>query len=135
MAEDTFLSDIRDVQDDLEGISGSGVSIAKSASWAFVGVLKRAAIQVALGNIKKEIGGYVKTRGEQLISRVGLLAMPVRGRRGPHGVFLELGTKYIVARHTISIAMEAALTIALDAAERAAEKKINQILRTKGVKQ
>jgi hypothetical protein len=129
MADDTFLRDISAIQEDLNDVAGSGSDIARSASWAFVGVLKRAAVNVALGNIKKEIGGYVKTQGEQLISRVGLLAMPVRGRRGPHGVFLELGTKYIVARHTISMAMEAALAIALNAAERAAQKKINSILR------
>ena len=126
---DRFVEDVRSATADLDGLANSGVEIAKSSSWAFVRVLKQAAVAAAIGGIKREVGGYVRQQGQNFISRVGLLAVPVRGQRGPHGVFVELGTKYIVARHTISIAMDVALARAMDAAASAAEKKINSILR------
>jgi hypothetical protein len=130
MADDTFLRDIQSVQDELDLMSRSGTDIAKSAAWAGVTVLKQAAIRSAIGTIKREIGGYVRQAGEEIVGKVGLMMFPKRGqKKGPHGIYLESGTKYIVARHMISIAMNAAISRALDAAERAADKKINQILR------
>jgi hypothetical protein len=135
MTEDTFLRDVSELQDALDDVSSAGVEIAKAASWAVVGTLRKAAVSAAIGTIKREIGGYVKQVGEQVISRVGLMQFPKRGqKKGPHGIYLETGTKYIVARHMISMAMDVAISRALDAAERAAEKKMNQILRSKGVK-
>lgn len=124
---DVFMENVRDAMDDLDSLSGEQIAI--SASWAFVRVLKQAAVAAAIGGIKREVGGYVRKSGQEIVTRVGLLAIPVRGQRGPHGVFLELGTKYIVARHMISIAMDVALSRAMDAASSAAEKKINSLLR------
>lgn len=136
MSDDSFLRDVADLKSELTVLEDSGASIAKTAAAAAVDTLKKAAVAAAIGTIKREVGGFVKQVGDEVIGRVGLMAFPKRGQKGkgPHGIYLESGTKYIVARHMISMAMDMAIARALDAAERAAEKKMNQILRNKGIK-
>ncbi len=70
--------------------------------------------------------------GGDVIGKAGLMEFPsrdgqkIRGRQ-PHGLFIDGGTRYIVARHMIRNALRSAQPRAAAAMERAANRKIEKL--------
>lgn len=128
----TAIAGIDQVQRELDRMRRDGVRIAAASVRAGVNVLVEAAVEAVPGQIKLEIGGYIRIRGTTVIGRAGLMVFPskdgglVRGLR-PHGIYLEAGTRYIVARHWISSAMRTARPRAAAAMESAGQRKLKQL--------
>lgn len=82
----------------------------------------------APGSIKQECGFYVRRNSDRTIGQVGLMKFPRRGdgQNGPHGIYLEHGTKYIAARRFIRSALQASRARAEVAMRQAAQRKIKQ---------
>lgn len=120
----------------LNAIANGRVEIERASVGAAVGVLAGSARKASPGTIKREIGGSVKTKGNHVVGRAGLTKFPRRGvrysgkrgsNRSPHGIYLEVGTRYIAARRFVSNALAAAKPAAESAAVRAAQKKFQQL--------
>lgn len=113
---------------ELEGLEEHAPAIARAAVGAGLSTLARAARTAAVGTIKTETGWYIRQTTNRIWGRAGLMQFANPGDKdAPHGLFLDIGTKYITARHNISKAMIDALPKAIRAAERAAERKIKSI--------
>lgn len=113
---------------ELEGLEEHAPAIARAAVGAGLSTLARAARNAAVGTIKTETGWYIRQQTNRIWGRAGLMQYANPGEAdAPHGLFLDLGTKYITARNNISKALIDAAPRALKAAERAAERKIKSI--------
>lgn len=108
--------------------SGAG-EIGRSVAIAGGVVMKDACKAAAPGSIKNEVGMSVGGQGEKTVVRVGLVKFPRRGdgQNGPHGIYLERGTKFIAARRFIQTALRSSRGRAI-AAMRAAGKKRIQVI-------
>ncbi len=104
-------------------------AIAMSAGYAGLGVLAKACRDAAPGSIKKEVGMFVRVSGNRVWGRVGLMKFPRPGdgQNGPHGVYLDQGTKFIAARHFIGNAISSAMPAARNAMQRAVQRKIKKL--------
>ena len=104
-------------------------SVALAAVSAGLGVLASAAKQASPGTIRREVGRYIRSSGDVVTGRAGLMQFPRPGdgQNGPHGVYLDQGTKYIAARGLISSALRGASGRAKAAMKRAAERKIAKL--------
>jgi len=104
-------------------------SVAVSAVSAGLGVLASAAKQASPGTIRREVGKYIRTNGDVVWGRAGLMQFPRPGdgQHGPHGVYLDQGTRYIAARGFIGNALRGASGRAKAAMQRAAERKIQKL--------
>lgn len=114
----------------LKRLARGGPAIARSAVSAGLATMARAARKASPGAVKKEIGFYIRRKGDAVTGRAGLMQYPHRNKgKGPHGLFLDIGTKYIVARHMITNALRESRPLAMKAAEKAARNKLNKILK------
>lgn len=115
----------------IERIQKSGKSIAMSTVNAGLTVYANAAKNASPGTIKQETGKYLRVNGEKVSGRAGLIRFPRRGdgQDGPHGVYLELGTKFISPRGFIRSALQSAMPSARAAMRRAAEQRIAKLSR------
>ena len=121
----------------LNAIANGQLVIERAAVGAAVGVLAGAARKASPGTVTREVGGSVRTQGNHVVGRAGLTKFPRRGvrysgkrgstNRSPHGIYLEVGTRYIAARRFVSKALAAARPAAESAAARAAQKKIQSL--------
>lgn len=104
-------------------------AVAISAVSAGLGVLASAAKQASPGTIRREVGKYIRVNGDVVWGRAGLMQFPRKGdgQNGPHGFYLDQGTKYIAARGFIGNAIRGASARARSAMKRAAERKIEKL--------
>ena len=110
-------------------LSDSSVAVSRAAIGAGCSVLANACRAASPGTIKKECGWYLRTEGNRVRGRAGLMQFPRPGdgQDGPHGAYVTLGTKYIIARRFIENALKSARPQAIAAAKRAAERKISKL--------
>lgn len=104
-------------------------AVSVAAVSAGLGVLSNAAKQASPGTIRREVGRYIRSNGDVVWGRAGLMQFPRQGdgQHGPHGVYLDQGTKYISARQFIGNALRGASGRAKAAMKRAAERKIAKL--------
>lgn len=133
MALTINVTGINRINAKLSAVANGRAEIERAAVGAAVGVLAGAARKASPGTVKREIGGSVKVQGNHVVGRAGLTKFPRRGvrysgkrggNRSPHGIYLEVGTRYIAARHFVNRALSAARQAAEQAAIRAARKKV-----------
>lgn len=127
------LTGVAETRSQLDALAKAGPSIGAASVRSGVNTMASAAKAAVPGGIKREIGGYVRIQGNQVIGRVGLMQYPNPGDTDPmpHGVFLESGTRYIAARHMIANAMQTARPQAEAAMKRTAARKINYLKKGK----
>lgn len=123
----------RAIQAGLSRLSKGGIIIARAVVASGLSVLKSAAVAASPGTIKNEVGMYVRTSGNLAYGRAGLMQFPRvgDGPHGPHGVYLDQGTKHIQARHFIGRSMSAAMPRAVQAAKLAGYRTAQKIARNK----
>lgn len=129
MSNEDFRRNIAAKAERLRKLAKDAKKIARSAASAGLRVLSTAAKTAVPGTIKKEVGWYIRQDGTRAWGRAGLMQYPERGEQGPHGLFLDLGTKYIAARHYIANALKQAAPAARRAMKRTAASRINRIVR------
>lgn len=113
---------------ELEGLEEHAPAIARAAVGAGLSTLAKAARTAAIGTIKDEVGWFIRQETSRIWGRAGLMQFADPGEKdAPHGLFLDVGTRYIIARHNISKAMADAIPRAIKASQRAAERKIKSI--------
>ena len=124
------LSGDADLLAKIEAIEKSSHVLAKSALYAGLGTLASAAKNASPGSIKQETGFRVYKTADPPKGYAGLIRFPRRGdgQNGPHGVYLELGTKFITARRFIATALRGAIPRALEAMRQAAERRVQRII-------
>lgn len=103
--------------------------IARASVGTGLSVLSAAAKAAAPGSIKNEIGWHIETIGNETHGWAGFMQFPRPGDgpRGPHGVYLDQGTKFIRAWHFVGQALAAALPRARKAASNAAYRAAKKI--------
>ncbi|MBS0207231.1 MAG: hypothetical protein JSS49_30510, partial [Planctomycetes bacterium] len=99
------LKGMEELLRNLEKLQRGAPSIASAAVGAGLAVLGNAATAASPGQIGLEIGRSRKRVGLKVRGKVGLEVGNATAAR-PHGHFLALGTKYIVARHFLRTAFE-----------------------------
>ncbi len=111
----------------------SSPAIARAAVSAGLSVLAAAAKEAAIGTIKQEIGKYVRPTSSGAWGRAGLMQYPHRGdgQNGPHGIFVDQGTRYIQPRQFIGRALSAAAPRAIQAAKNAGFRTAKKISESK----
>jgi HK97 gp10 family phage protein len=113
----------------LDAIKNADAKLSRAAVGAAVRAFANAAKAAAPGSVKKEIRLTIRVKSGKITGRAGLMKIPKRGQRhGPHGVFLERGTKYITARRFINNALQAATPVAAVAARVAVERKLSSLV-------
>lgn len=92
-------------------------------------VMARAGRDAVPGRIKREVGMRVRVVGSRVEGRAGLVRFPRKGDGpdGPHGVYSELGTKFIAPRYRIRAAQRSARAAAIAAMRRAVKGKIRAL--------
>lgn len=119
------LTGLADLREHLATLKRNGPAIGRAAVAAGCAILAEAAKGAAPGSTKTEIGFYLRGRGGKTTGRAGIMQYPTAGQpNGPHLIFLETGTKYILARHLIAEAMRQAMPRALRAMTGNARKRI-----------
>lgn len=120
------ITGLADLRERLATFERNGPAIGRAAVAAGCAILAEAAKAAAPGSTKAEIGFYLRGKGTKTTGRVGFMQYPTPGqpKGGPHGIFLETGTKYILARHMVSAAMRQARPAALRAMTGNARKRI-----------
>lgn len=115
-------------QERLAKLRDGEASIERATVVAGCIVMSDASKAAAPGSIKQECGFYVRRNGDRAVGKVGLMKFPRRGdgQNGPHGIYLEHGTKYITARRFIRSALQASRARAEVAMRQAAQRKIKQ---------
>src|SRR5690348_13652658 len=113
----------------LQKIADAQTRIARNAVNAGTYVAAQACRQVAPGSTKREIGRFVKAAGAFAYGRAGLMALPKRNQagKGPHGVYLDQGTKFIPARHFIGNALASARAPAINAMSESVNRTIETV--------
>jgi HK97 gp10 family phage protein len=113
----------------LSEMQKGSTSVAAATVSAGLNVLAKAAKEAAQGSIKEECGKFMRVRDGEATGRAGLIKFPRKGdgQNGPHGVYLERGTKFISARRTIASALKSAKPAAIATMRRAAEDKLEQM--------
>ncbi len=115
----------------LSRLSDGSPRIARAAVNAGLRVLAAEVKTNAPGTIKREVGWYSRMDGGRAWGRAGLMQFPRQGdgQNGPHGVYVDQGTKFIQARHFVGRALSAAMPRAIQAAKNvgiAAAKSISK---------
>lgn len=106
----------------------SAGSISRSIVRTGCAVLASACRNAAPGTIKQEIGFHVETSGKASTGRAGLMRFPRRGQtNGPHGIYIDQGTKYITPRRFLAAALGSSRGRALAAMRRTANLRIQSI--------
>lgn len=113
----------------MQAIADGHDEIALRAVVAGVSVIAKACRDASPGSIKNEVGSFVKVDADGAVGRAGLMKFPRRGQtgKGPHGVYLEHGTKYIAARHFIANAISASRGRAAIAMEKSLNRSLSRI--------
>lgn len=113
----------------LERMANAGPSVAAAAVNAGLRVYETEARKSVPGTIKQEVGKYVRKGVNSIWGRAGLMRFPRKGdgQNGPHGIYLEHGTKFIRARHYIANAIARSKAFAINAAQRAAKRRLEQV--------
>lgn len=124
---DRFKQQCGDMSDKLRRLANAAPAIARASVGAGLSTLAKSAKRAAIGGIKQEVGWYIRRSGNKAWGRAGLMQYPERGQQGPHGLFIDLGTKYVTARHLIGAALGRAMPAARRAMERAAQSRINRV--------
>lgn len=109
-------------------------SVALAFTYSALSVIERACKNAMPGSTKQEVGKYVRVTGDRVWGRAGLIRFPRQGdgQNGPHGVYLDQGTKFIPARRYISTAISGAMPSALEAGKRAAQRRIDKLTQARG---
>lgn len=106
----------------------SARTIAAAAVRAGLRVMASAARSACPGEIRQEIGSRLVKGGDTIVrGKVGLEVGAGQRAPQPHGHFLALGTKYIVARQFLRNAFASAMPAAMVAARRGAARKLSQL--------
>lgn len=124
------IDDIQELTHTIEIVGRYNRSVAWAAVRAGVRVYLRAIKAVVRGSIRNEVGVYsMGKKGGGVEATVGFrrFPRPGDGQNGPHGVYLEHGTKYIAPDHAVANALMATRGAALSAMTIAAETKLEQL--------
>jgi hypothetical protein len=110
----------------LQKVADSQTEIARRAVVAGTSVVAKACRTASPGTVKREVGSFVKVDGDAVVGKAGLMRFPRRGQKGkgPHGVYLEHGTKFIAARHFIANAIASSRGRAAVAMENSIKRSI-----------
>ncbi len=113
----------------LSRIESQQLSIAKAAVSAGLNVMARAVRDASPGTIKQETGRYMRVSGGKVTGRAGLMRFPRKGdgQDGPHGVYVDQGTKYITPRRFAAAALRASESRAKAAAVAAVKRRIEKL--------
>ena len=127
------LSGVPELLAAIDDVKRGAVPMALSVVSAGTTVFRRAAVDAVPGTIKREIGRYLKINGKRVTGRAGLMRYPKRGDGpdGPHGYYVDQGTKFITARRFIGPAMRRAIPAAMLAMQRAAERRVARVVATR----
>lgn len=119
----------KEVDAKLSRLRRGSPAIARAAVNAGLAVLASAAKAAAPGTIGREIGWYVRGEGNHVHGRAGLMQFPNKGdgQNGPHGIYLDRGTKFIQARHFIGRALNSSMQRAIQAAKNAGHRTAQKI--------
>lgn len=119
----------REVEARLLMLSNSAASIARSVVRTGCAVSAAACRNAAPGTIKREIGFSVKTSGKTSTGRAGLMRFPRRGegQNGPHGIYVDQGTRHIAPRRFLAQALRSSRGQALAAMRRTANLRIQSL--------
>lgn len=114
----------------MQRLADSQTEIARRAVVAGTSVVAKACRDASPGTVKREVGSFVKVEGDAVVGRAGLMKFPKRGQKGkgPHGVYLEHGTKFIAARHFIASAIASSRSRAAVAMEDSIERDIETLV-------
>lgn len=120
------LKGSNEFQAKLERLKQNATSIERAGVRAACAVMANGCRDAVPGRIKEEIGFHVKTEGDHVEGRAGLMRFPRRGDGpdGPHGIYPDQGTKFIAARNWIRTALRASRSRALAAMRRAIKGRI-----------
>lgn len=124
---------LKTIDANLSRLGRSGVLIARASVNSGLNVLSTSAKNAAPGTISREVGKYVRVTGETAWGKAGLMQFPRPGdgQNGPHGVYVDQGTKFIQARHFIGRAIRSAFPRAIQAASSAAARVAQKIVNRK----
>jgi hypothetical protein len=117
------------LQQRLTAVADGEVQISRAGVVAFCVVSSNACKSGSPGSISRECGFSVKTVGGKVVGKAGLMRFPRKGdgQDGPHGVYVDQGTKFIRARHFIRQALDSSRARAMAAMRRATKAKIKQL--------
>lgn len=118
-------------QKKLASLKKGGVSVGFASVGAGCAVMVDAMKAEAPGSTKQEIGMSLKRRGDVIRGRAGFVRFPKSsdGQNGPHGVYVNSGTKYITARRFIEKARRSSQARALAAMKMSGKKRIQDIVK------
>ena len=110
----------------LQSLMNSEASIERAGVRAGCVVMANACRAAVPGTIKQEIGFHTTREGKRTVGRAGLMRFPRRGdgQDGPHGLYVDKGTRYIAPRHWIRTALQASRGAAKAAMARAIKRRI-----------
>lgn len=113
----------------LERLKQHETAIERAGVKAACVVMANACRNAVPGRIKQEIGFRVKAVGDHVEGRAGLMRFPRSGdgQDGPHGVYVDQGTRYIAPRNWIKTALRSARAAAVAAMRRAIKGKIRAV--------
>lgn len=123
---DELLAAFDNIGKNAKAVAVSGVSAALS-------VLASAARRASPGTVGRECGKRLSANGDVVSGRAGLMRFPRRGdgQNGPHGVYLDQGTRYIAARGFIGSALSQSRGAAIAAFKRAGERRLTKLSQNK----
>lgn len=114
-------------------IEKNSFRLSKAAVLAASKTLVDAAKKAVKGSVVKEVGRRAAIKGEKAFAKVGFVKFPRKddGQDGPHGVYLELGTKYIDADHAVASAIVSNRNSAIESAKHAVKRELENLLNSK----
>lgn len=108
----------------LSQLATANIAIARAAVAAGMKVARTAGVKASPGRVKLEWGSAIETGESSVTGRIGLGVKGYRKKvKRPHGVYLERGTEYIVARRFIATAIQTAKPKIVAAMQKAAQRK------------
>lgn len=121
------LSGDSELLDKMQELSTS-TAIASAAIGAGVKVIRNAGVQLSPGRVKLEWGSMRMKRGDKIIGIVGLGVGGYRAKvKRAHGVYLNNGTPYVIARSFVQQAFQTSRSRALAAMKRASQKRLQKM--------
>ncbi len=113
----------------MQNVADAQMKIARRAVGAGTGVMVKACRDASPGSVKNEVGRSIRVEGDVVTGKAGLMRFPKKGQsKGPHGVYLEHGTKFIAARHFIRDALASSRNAAAIAMEKSVQRSIETIV-------
>lgn len=121
------LSGDSELLDKLQELSTS-TALAAAAVGAGVKVIRSAGVMLSPGRVKLEWGSIRTRQGGRIIGYVGLGVGGYRAKvKRAHGIYLNNGTPYVMARNFVQNAFNSSRSRAISAMKRAAKKRLQSM--------